>query len=404
MIDKLPLGINVLQAARERIDMALDTFERLCVSFSGGKDSTVLLHLVAERARLKGRTFSVLFIDWEVQFACTIDHIQRMKALYRDVTDAFYWVALPMTTVSGVSQSQPEWVSWEEGVPWVRQPPEDAITDPAFFPFYQSAMTFEAFVPAFSKWWGEGASGMMFVGIRTDESLNRMMAIASQRKRRYSPVMPWTSAWPAGNGYCGYPLYDWKVGDIWTYFARETQCYNPLYDLMYRAGVSPGNMRICEPFGPEQRRGLWLYHVLEPETWGRACERVSGACSGARYGNQSGAYFSAHVRIARPAHHTWQSYALFLLDSMPAKTAQHYRTKIAIYLKWYLDRDYPQGIPEEQEKDLGSRDIPSWRRICRVLIRNDFWCRALSFGPNKPQHYSRYLRRMQKKREEWGLL
>lgn len=79
---RFSLGISVLQAARERIGAAFDVFEHLCVSFSGGKDSTVLLHLVAECARRRGRTFSVLFIDWEVQFTCTIDHIQQMKALY----------------------------------------------------------------------------------------------------------------------------------------------------------------------------------------------------------------------------------------------------------------------------------------------------------------------------------
>ncbi|HAE8220633.1 TPA_asm: DUF3440 domain-containing protein, partial [Salmonella enterica subsp. houtenae serovar 50:z4,z23:-] len=92
------------------------------------------------------------------------------------------------------------------------------------------------------------------------------------------------------------PLYDWKARDIWIYHARTG-----LYDLMYRAGVPLRNMRVCEPFGPEQRRGLWLYHVLEPETWARMCARVSGAASGAIYANESGAYFALRKRISRPA-------------------------------------------------------------------------------------------------------
>ena len=50
-----------------------------------------------------------------------------------------------------------------------------------------------------------------------------------------------------------YPLYDWKARDIWIYNARTRAIYNPLYDLMYRAGVPLRNMRVCEPFGPEQR-------------------------------------------------------------------------------------------------------------------------------------------------------
>lgn len=57
----------------------------------------------------------------------------------------------PLTTVNGVSQFQPEWICWEPGVEWVRQPPDDAITDMSYFPFYRYAMTFEEFVPAFSS-------------------------------------------------------------------------------------------------------------------------------------------------------------------------------------------------------------------------------------------------------------
>lgn len=45
-------------------------------------------------------------------------------------------------------------------------------------------------------------------------------------------------------------------------------------------GVPTRYMRICEPFGPEQRRGLWLYHVIEPERWAMMCSRVSGVKSG----------------------------------------------------------------------------------------------------------------------------
>ncbi len=52
-----------------------------------------------------------------------------------------------------------------------------------------------------------------------------------------------------------YPLYDWKTADIWTWFAKSGEPYNPLYDLMYQAGVPLRYMRICEPFGPEQRQG-----------------------------------------------------------------------------------------------------------------------------------------------------
>ncbi|ETD64858.1 phosphoadenosine phosphosulfate reductase family protein, partial [Escherichia coli] len=94
-ITKIRTGENVLSAAVHRIKWLFDTFPYVCLSFSGGKDSTVLFHLAADVARRKMRRFSVLFIDWEAQYQCTIEHILKMREMYRDVTDTFYWVALP---------------------------------------------------------------------------------------------------------------------------------------------------------------------------------------------------------------------------------------------------------------------------------------------------------------------
>lgn len=68
-IYKYPLDLNVLDAAKERIGWALENLPHVCVSFSGGKDSTILLHLTAQIARKQKRKISVLFIDWEAQFS-----------------------------------------------------------------------------------------------------------------------------------------------------------------------------------------------------------------------------------------------------------------------------------------------------------------------------------------------
>jgi len=42
---------NVLTAAKQRISYTFDHFEKIMVSFSGGKDSSVMLHLVMEEAK-----------------------------------------------------------------------------------------------------------------------------------------------------------------------------------------------------------------------------------------------------------------------------------------------------------------------------------------------------------------
>lgn len=404
MTEKIRLNYNVLAAAQRRLEWAFATFQHLCVSFSGGKDSTVMLHLAAECARRRHRRFHVLFIDWEAQFTHTIEHVAAMKETYHDVIETFYWVALPLTTPCSVSAHQPEWTCWQPGASWVRQPPEDAITDPQFFPFYHQNMTFEEFVPAFGDWFAAGRPAAIIVGIRADESLQRFQAITSQRKQRYADDLPWTTATPRGHSWNIYPLYDWKTEDIWTWFARTGKACNPLYNLMYQAGVPLRLMRVCEPFGPEQRRGLWLYHALEPERWALLCHRVAGANCGKLYANKQGDFFAVR-QLTRPENHaSWREYALFLLGSLPEKTAEHYRNKISVYLRWYQTRGFADDIPDEQPNDLGSKDVPSWRRICKVLLRNDFWCRALSFSPTKAQHYLNYCQKMKEKRQQWRLL
>ncbi len=133
--NKIYIDNDVLSEAQRRVSWVFDTFENICLSFSGGKDSTVLYHLIADIARKRKRRFSVLFIDWEAQYTRTIQHVKNMKTLYSDVTEEFFWVSLPLTTVNGVSQFQPEWICWEKGISWVRPIPEEAIKDEFFFLF-----------------------------------------------------------------------------------------------------------------------------------------------------------------------------------------------------------------------------------------------------------------------------
>ena len=397
---KRPLGIDVLTAARQRISWAFDTFPKICVSFSGGKDSTVMLHLIAEEAHKRNRRIAVLFIDWEAQYKFTINHVKEMFDLYKDCIDP-YWICLPLKTVNAVSQFEPEWISWESGKEklWVREPPKVAITDYKVLPFYTYAMTFEEFVPSFLEWYSDSKPTASFVGIRTRESLNRWRTISSGTKGSYENKCYTTVFGSVCNVY---PIYDWTAEDIWKFHGKTKLPYNKLYDQMAKAGITLHNMRICEPYGPEQRRGLWLFHAIEPETWGKVVARVNGANMGALYAKERGNVLGIN-QIVLPDRHTWESFAEHLLNSMPTKTSEHYKNKIAVYLKWYENRGVV--IPDTQPNDCGSTDDnPSWKRICKILLKNDFWCRGLSFAPTKTSAYEKYLGLMKTRREEWKLI
>lgn len=400
------IGVDVLTAARSRVAWTFDNFNHVCVSFSGGKDSTVLLHLTMDEAMRRGRKVAVLFVDWEAQYKLTIDHVAAMFDEYKAHMEP-YWVALPLTTVNAVSQFEPEWICWDptKRDAWVREAPAQAITDPAFFPFYKHAMTFEEFVPAFGKWLGrDGTMTAIMVGIRTAESLNRFRTIArgfAGGKTTFDDKA--FTTWFGGGVYNVYPIYDWTAQDDWTYSGKFGKPYNKIYDLMHKAGLSVHQMRIDEPFGPEQRRGLQLFATLEPETWGRMVARVNGANMGALYSDEAGSVLG-NIRINKPDNRTWKQFVELLLGTMPAKTAEHYRNKVAVYLHWYESRGYPSGIPDEQDNDCQQKDnTPSWRRICKVILRNDYWCKGLSFSPTKAGYYERYLKVMKNRRREWGI-
>lgn len=397
---KKPLGKNVLQAARERISWTFDAFERIYCSFSSGKDSTVMMHLVMEEARRRDRTIGVLFIDWECQFSMTIRHARRMFDEYAAHVEP-YWVAVPMTTWNGCSQHEPEWIAWEDGKQWVRDKEDISIKNGEFFDFYTPNMMFEEFVPLFGQWYARGKKTACFVGIRTQESLNRFRTVA--RRKDMADGRPYTTR-VVDDCWNVYPIYDWQTEDIWTYSAKSGAFYNPLYDRMHQAGLTIHQMRICEPFGDTQRQSLWLYQTIEPEMWSKLVYRVAGANTGALYGNESGNVLG-NRDITCPAMHTWKTYVMFLLRSMPPRTGEHYKNKIAVYLKWWKTRGYPDDIPQEADKKLETLGkAPSWRKIAKSILRNDYWCRWLGFSPTKTSAYQKYTDLMRRRRREWQIM
>lgn len=400
---KTYLDQNVLDAAIERITWTFDNFEKIYLSFSGGKDSTVMLHLVADEARKRNKKIGLLYVDLEGQYDLTTKHIKKCFDEYSDIIEP-YWVCLPLHLRNAVSVYEPFWKCWdiEQKENWIRELPENSISDVNYFDWFQDEMEFEEFVPAFGEWYADGKECACFVGIRADESLNRFRTIASTKKVRKGEKQ-WTTK-VSDNVYNIYPIYDWKTSDLWVWhYKNPEKRHNELYDLMHKAGLTVNQMRICQPYGDDQRRGLWLFHLIEPYTWSKVVARVNGANSGALYVQETGNINGYH-KISKPEGHTWKSFAEMFLDSLPPKTKEHYQNKILIFCKFWEERGYPEGIPDEIDYRLeAERKAPSWRRVCKSLLRNDFWMKGLGFSQHKSKAYQKYLDLMKKRKEqeEW---
>lgn len=379
---------TVIEASRERIAYTFDNFERVYVSFSGGKDSTVMLHLVMEEAIKRGRTVGVLIVDLEAQYAATVEHMQAMVDEYRDHVD-LHWACLPMSLRNAVTNYEPRWTAWDPSKRdiWVRDLPEDATTS---YDWYQPGMEFEEFIVLWGLWYAQGQSCAGFVGIRADESLNRYRTIAVWESKGMHNGKRWTTH-IGDKLYNVYPIYDWKTADIWRYHgAYPEKRSNAIYDLMHRAGVPLSQQRLCQPYGDDQRKGLWLYHILEPQTWFKLIARVNGANSGAFYIQERG-NVTGYAGITKPDGHTWKSFAHLLLGSMPESTREHYTERFKGFIQGWQRRGY-DVIPDEAPKVLEDAHwAPSWRRMCKVLLRNDYWCKGLGLQQPKSDAYGKYL-------------
>lgn len=382
--------VNVLEAARTRIEQAFDLTERIYVAFSGGKDSTVLLHLVMEEAIIRKRKVAVMFIDFEAQYAETIKHVHAMFEMYRPYIAA-HWICIPMLLRNAVTNYEPRWICWDEDKRdiWIRQKPAGCKTE-ADYSFAQPKMEFEEFIVLFGQWYGQGKPTSGFIGIRAQESLHRYCAVATWEKRDLMlEGYRWTTK-IVDQVYNVYPIYDWLSEDIWRYHSKyPDKPHNAIYDKMQMAGVPLGSQRLCQPFGDDQRRGLWLYHILEPETWFRLVARVNGANSGSLYIEEKG-NITGYNHVTIPPGHTWRSFCNLLLQTMPKKTREHYVIRFKKFIHGWHSRGYVV-IPEEAPPELEAKCwAPSWRRMCKVLLRNDWWCKGLGQTQPKSEAYEKY--------------
>jgi predicted phosphoadenosine phosphosulfate sulfurtransferase len=378
---------NVLQAAQERISWAFDEFERLYVSFSGGKDSTVMLHLVMAEAIKRDRTIGLLIIDMEAQYQHTVDHIQRCVDMYRNHID-LHWVCLPLNLRNAVTNYIPQWTCWDDACPelWTRPKPADAIID---YDWFIPHMEFEEFMVLWGNWYSQGKLTGAFIGIRADESLKRLATIVRWTQKSMRDNKHWTTGLN-NHLYNLYPIYDWTTQDDWRYHARHPELpSNRIYDLMFQAGVPLAKQRLCQPFGDDQRQGLWLYHILEPDTWAKLIARVNGANTGALYVQERG-NIAGYGTVSLPEGHTWKSFTNLLLSTLPKPVREHYISRFRGFIKGWQTRGYTT-IPDEAPPVLEAKQwAPSWRRMAKVLLRNDYWCHGIGGSQPKSEAYQTF--------------
>ena len=350
---------NVYEALQDRLKFIFDNFDNIYVSFSGGKDSGLLLNMVLSYKRRNkiAKKIGVFHQDFEAQYQTTTDFVSRMfENNLRDIEP--YWVCLPMGSRCAVSNYQMYWYPWDPDKEelWVRPMPKMPYIinmDNNPFDFYRYKMVQEDLYAEFGEWYSRQKKGktICLLGIRADESLNRYRAYANDRKTIMQGNQ-WTTKM-GENWWNAYPIYDWTTKDVWIANGKFDYDYNRIYDLFWKAGLSISQMRVASPYHESAKESLNLYRVLEPATWVRVVSRVQGANFGAIYG-------SSHALGARkielPPGHTWRSYVKFLLATLPEAMRRNYIEKFKTSIRFWWKKG--GVVDEEAIKELEACNYP----------------------------------------------
>jgi predicted phosphoadenosine phosphosulfate sulfurtransferase len=288
------LGVDVLTAAKRRIEHVIDTFDSIAVCFSGGKDSLVVLHLVEEVYRERGikERINVIFRDEELIPDDVIDFVlwHTRQPQYK-----FYYYAIPLKSNKFILGVSYDYVQWDEGREWIRNKPDIAIKDCGGRVMSQYDM--DSFAAQNFK------GKIAFVtGIRADESLVRFRAIVNKKQESF------IAATEASNVHMIRPIYDWTQADVFRYFYDRKIKYCPIYDIQMLNGEA---LRVSTPLHAERSKRFGKIKTRYPVFYQQLVDLFPEMLTQERYWNELDRY-----GVIDRYEHSWGGILAYIKDNL----------------------------------------------------------------------------------------
>lgn len=246
---------------------------------------------------------SVMFLDQEAEWESTIDVI-RSQMNNPDVKP--YWYQMPFKLFNATSSFENWLKCWapEDEHRWMRKREEISIKENIYGT--------DRFVKLFTKIAAvdhKNIKTAFLTGVRCEESPGRRMGLVGGLTYK---AITWGKVLSSKmEQYTFHPIYDWRLSDVWTAIHKNKWVYSNLYNQMFRSGKAPGKMRVSNVHHETAVESLFDMAEIEPKTWERLTQRISGIDMAAKFGRMD--YFPKKL----PAMFTsWSEYRDYLLEKL----------------------------------------------------------------------------------------
>jgi predicted phosphoadenosine phosphosulfate sulfurtransferase len=309
---------NVFDKALERMRYIFDEFEEVIVSYSGGKDSTVIYELARVVAKEKGKLpLKVLFIDQEAEWTGTI---KMVEGIMRDPDVTPLWYQMPILIENSATFTDVYQDCWGIGEEWIRDKVDISIKENTYGCDKWTDGIFGAIAKKDFK-----RKTCCIAGIRADENPTRFMAVTQDVTYKW---ITWGKILNKElEQYTFYPIYDWSTSDIWSAIHKNGWKYNEIYDYQYRYGVSVQNMRVSNLHHETAIKALTYLQEVDKVLYDKMVKRVKGVDTA---GKIQGDFFPKKLPFM---FKDWAEYADYLAEKLV--TDEKLQKKISSFSKRY---------------------------------------------------------------------
>ena len=261
-----------MEAARTRIKNIFGNGLPVFFSFSAGKDSLVVAHLLLnmiQKGEISSSQLAVHFIDEEAIYPCIEETAKKWRKKFLLSGASFNWYCIEVRHFNCFNslENDESYICWDSQKKdlWIRQPPPFAIREhPLLRPRID---TYQDFMNRLYK------KALNITGVRTAESVQRLSYIASMTSARKKLTTHNTL----------FPVYDWRDSDVWLYLKENDVEIPDVYLYLWQTGYGRKGLRVSQFFSVDTAKCLVKMNEFYPDLMERVIKREPNAYLAALY-------------------------------------------------------------------------------------------------------------------------